>query len=82
MLPAPLIPLTLPGLVGESDEKTECGGMELGGVGVRELEVYMLGVGELPGLSVELGFIRSSFWRLLQNQTLTTSFSIQRPSAM
>lgn len=35
------------------------------------------------GLIIPLagGFIRFSFWRLLQNQTLTTSFSIERLSA-
>ena len=57
---------------------------ERGGVGVSELgeeEVeYIPGIGELDGLSLELGFSLFSFWRLLQNHTLTTSFSKQSPS--
>ena len=57
-----------------------------GGVGVKELgeeEVeFIPGMGELPGLSLLLGFSLFSFCRLLQNQTLTTSFSRQRPSEM
>ena len=57
---------------------------ERGGVGVSELgeeEVeYIPGIGELEGLSLELGFSLFSFWRLLQNHTLTTSFSKQSPS--
>ena len=57
-----------------------------GGVGVRELgeeEVECwYGIGELPGESELFGFILFSFWRRLQNQTLTTSFSRQSPSEM
>ena len=41
---------------------------------------YTPGIGELPGLSLLLGFSLFSFCLRLQNQTLTTSFSRQRPS--
>ena len=67
---------------GEYDWKLT--GIFDGGVGVNEfpldVEYKPLGFGELTG-DVELGFIRFSFCLLLQNQTLTTSFSMQSPSA-
>ena len=54
-------------------------------MGVKELgdedDDIIPGIGELPGLSL-LGFSLFSFCRRLQNQTLTTSFSRQRPSEM
>ena len=53
-----------PGLGGEKPAGPADCGMELGGVGVSELEVYMLGVGEQEGLRLLLGFILFSFWRL------------------
>ena len=52
---------------------------EDGGVGVLYIPS---GRGELHGEFAALGFSRFSFCRRLQNQTLTTSFSMQRPSLM